>query len=295
MNVKVIKDMPGVGSYLVCESIQLTKPLIDESSKRDHAAVPISFEIPMNDSMHLLRNRPLRAAWEFIRYLTTGNSLFIIPFLQSTIFVRSALLNSNMEIVADNPTLLDPRIPANLPDIEIMPIAHRCNDRIKDEIDPLGVFTFLSCLLQPKSWGTVRLVTTDPQQRAAVELGFLNDPEDTATLRTAIRLALRLAEQMRALGYAMKDLRVPASGSDEDIDEYIRGQILTSYHYAATCRMAPEDDAHPGVVNDSLKVHGVDGLRICDTSVFPDVTSTHTMAGAVVVAEKCADMMKKEQ
>jgi len=114
-------------------------------------------------------------------------------------------------------------------------------------------------------------------------------------MRTALRLALRIAEQMRSQGYAMKNLRVPMSDSDEDFDEYIRARIQTSFHYTSTCRMAPEDDPHPGVVDGELKVHGIDGLRICDTSIFPDITSAHTMAPAVVVAEKCADMIKKSK
>ncbi|KAJ7504323.1 glucose-methanol-choline oxidoreductase, partial [Mycena galericulata] len=63
-------------------------------------------------------------------------------------------------------------------------------------------------------------------------------------------------------------------------------------HYTSTCRMVPEDDPHPGVVDDDLKVHGIDGLRVCDCSIFPDILSTHPMAGAVVVAEKCADLLK---
>jgi choline dehydrogenase len=57
--------------------------------------------------------------------------------------------------------------------------------------------------------------------------------------------------------------------------------------------MAPEDDVRPGVVDDELRVHGVEGLRIADASIFPDVIATHLQAPVVMVAEKCADMIKR--
>ena len=57
--------------------------------------------------------------------------------------------------------------------------------------------------------------------------------------------------------------------------------------------MAPEEDPNPGVVDDELRVHGIESLRIADTSIFPDIITTHTMAGAVVVAEKCAQIILK--
>jgi choline dehydrogenase len=85
--------------------------------------------------------------------------------------------------------------------------------------------------------------------------------------------------------------QLPASESDEDMDNYIRENARSCLHYSSTCRMAPEEDPNPGVVDDELRVHGIEGLRIADTSIFPDIISTHTMAGAVVVAEKCAQMI----
>ena len=268
------------------------------ATKRDHVIVPVSFEIPMEDSMHVLRNRPLRAVWELLRYLTIGNSLFNIPFLQTSIFARSSLLNKNMEILTGNldSSLLDARLPENLPDIEIMPVPHRSKDAEHDELDSKGVFTLLTALLQPLSFGSVRLASADPTCRAAVDLGFFARPEDYTRLRIAIRFARCIAETMRGQGYSIKDLRVPVSDSDADIDAYIREKVQTSYHYTSTCRMASENDSdHPGVVDEELRVHGIDGLRVCDTSIFPDILTTHTMAGAVVAAEKCADLMKASQ
>ena len=126
-----------------------------------------------------------------------------------------------------------------------------------------------------------------------MDLGFFTDPQDIVVLREGLRFALKLAHQMTLEGYPLKPIpsQHPVSESDEDMDNYIRENLRSCLHYSSTCRMAPEDDPNPGVVDDELRVHGIEGLRIADTSIFPDIVSVHTMAGAVVVAEKCAQMI----
>ncbi len=250
------------------------------------------YQVPLDDSLHVLKNKPIRAISELLRYLITGKGLFSVPFMQWSIFVQSSLLNDDSEIVASDPSTLDPTLPTNTPDIEVMPVPHRCTEGEKGDWDDIGVFSLLTCLVKPKSVGTVRLAYTDPRERALIDLGYLSNNDDILVLRKAVRLALRLAKQMQTQGYPLQELKVPASDSDDDVDEYIRSNIRTSYHYSSTCRMAAENDDRPGVVDDDLKVHGIKGLRICDTSIFPEIVSTHTMAPVVMIAEKCADLIK---
>ncbi|KAJ8507737.1 hypothetical protein ONZ45_g9927 [Pleurotus djamor] len=273
--IKVVKDMPGVGSYL-----------------KDHANVIVTFEVPMEDSLHRIRNQPLHAIKEFVRYLISGSGSFGRAFLNWTIFIQTPNLNEDSVPVKNAPSKLDVTQPQNLPDIEIMPVPNRCTEDFTSPLDKVGCFTLMVCLVKPKSHGNVRLSSTDPHERATVDVAYLSDPDDYVPLRKGTRLALKLAERMEHQGYPLKLIYVPASTSDSDIDTFIHNCIRTSYHYTSTCRMAPEDDRQPGVVDDDLKVHGVQGLRICDTSVFPEIVTTHTMAPAVVVAEKCADLIK---
>lgn len=143
-----------------------------------------------------------------------------------------------------------------------------------------------------KFLGHVRLNSADVYERPQCQLGFLSNSDDVAVLRNGVRLALRLAEQVRIQGYPFRDFQLPVSESDEEIEAFIRANMRTTYHYTSSCRMAPLSESIPGVVNDELLVHGIDGLRLCDTSVFPDVTAGHTMAPVVAVAERCADMIK---
>ena len=78
--------------------------------------------------------------------------------------------------------------------------------------------------------------------------------------------------------------------SDSQLEAYIRKNAQTLYHPTCTARMAPLEDG--GVVDPRLRVHGIKGLRVADASVFPEIVGAHTMAPTVMVAEKCADLIK---
>ncbi|KAI0355903.1 GMC oxidoreductase [Trametes cingulata] len=272
--VPVVRDMPGVGSYL-----------------QDHVAVPLTFEAPMKDSLHELETSTLKVMKELMTYLLSGRGIFSYPFQAVTLYLPSRLLDDKAQLITSiSPDDLDTKVYANCPDLEIMPAANNCTDH---DIPGKGIFTFIVGLIRPKSYGSVRLATCNPRARPEVDLGFLSDARDYAPLRKGLKLALRLAEDMRKQGYPLKNLIVPESLDDAALDALVRRNMRTCYHYTSTCRMGKEDDAaHPGVVDAELRVHGVQGLRVCDTSVFPEIIGAHTMAPAVVVAEKCADLIK---
>ncbi|KAF7292792.1 Alcohol oxidase [Mycena indigotica] len=157
----------------------------------------------------------------------------------------------------------------------------------------VGLLSFLIAMLQSKSTGSVRLKSADPHARPQVDLGFLQHPEDMETLRKAIFLSTRIAAQVAKTGYLMKAYDVPASDSPGDVDSFIRSKVATVYHYASTCKMGKRELG--GVVDDQLRVYGVKGLRVCDASVFPCVTTAHTMAPVMAMAERCADLIKQTQ
>ena len=153
---------------------------------------------------------------------------------------------------------------------------------------------FLAVALQPKSLGTVRLRSSDPDEAVECDIAALSDPRDFTPLRAAVRLSNAIAKQMQTDGYPLRQLKGPSNtNSDEELDAYIRKTLLTTFHYTSTCRMAPESDDIPGVVDDELRVHGVAGLRVADSSIFPWIVPGHTQAPTVMVAEKCADMLSR--
>ncbi|KAJ7434523.1 alcohol oxidase [Mycena galericulata] len=220
-------------------------------------------------------------------YFLGRKSLMGTSIAPIAIFAHSSHLHDTTAAVLDPISGFAPG--SNRPDLEIMPIAHWCSEPPPYKIRK-GVFSFLLCLVQPKSFGSVRLASSEPRARPEVDLGYLTNPDDLIPLRKGIKLALRLGGKVRAQGYPMKDFQVPSSEADNDLDNFIRTHLGTAYHYTSTCRMAREEDG--GVVDDDLKVYGVHGLRVCDASVFPCVTSAHTMTPVIAVAERCADLIK---
>ncbi|TGO17295.1 hypothetical protein BTUL_0019g00850 [Botrytis tulipae] len=196
-----------------------------------------------------------------------------------------------------------------IPDIELMPLSTSGMDNFDepefiDIFSKTPIFCVLATILQPRSNGTVRLASSNPHDKPKVDFGILSDPSDYSIARSAVRLTLSIADKMKESGFPLlRNITFPAekqeldikSNTTEEMDKFIRRRIRTTFHYASTCRMAPEHDPKaPGVVNDELKVYGVKGLRVCDTSVFPQIVSGHLQAPAVMVAEKCADLIKNE-
>ena len=159
-----------------------------------------------------------------------------------------------------------------------------------------GVFGFLSILLKPKSSGSVRLSSADPQAPLHIDPRYLSDPADLIPLRASLRLTQCIVAKMRLRGYEIRDWEGPQGDDDAALDQFIRKRNRTTYHYTSTCRMALTEDAAGGggVVDEELKVFGVSGLRVADSSVFPWVLGTHLQAPTVCVAEKCAEMVLNE-
>ncbi|KAG0708244.1 alcohol oxidase [Suillus ampliporus] len=267
-DITIIKDLPGVGRNL-----------------QDHVGVTITYKAPLSDTFHSLESSLMRALTELLNYLIWGRGLFTDPTCQVSIFAKSDNLGNDGE-----PTLEYTNREA-FPDIEIMPIPHETT--LVPSQKSQGFFSFICVPLQPKSSGTIELFSPNPHAHPKVDLGFFTHAADFEVVRKALRLALKLGDKMRADGYQMEDYLVPAGDSDEQLDAFIRQSIRTTFHYASSCRMAPEHDTVPGVVDDELRVHGISRLRIADASIFPDVVATHLQAPVVMVAEKCADMLKK--
>ncbi|KAF9467112.1 alcohol oxidase [Collybia nuda] len=274
LDIPIIKNLPAVGSNL-----------------EDHLGVSIAFRAPMKDSLLSLE----RSIWvffvEFFRYILFGTGMLLAPVLQLAIFTSSQFLDTR-----GVPTKTKLASSKSVPDIEIMPMAYDSGDSKKWDKSK-GVYSFLNVLLHPKSKGSVKLTSRDPTASLNIDLNYLSDQSDFGPLRAALRLTLRIRDNMRALGYPLVDWEVPAGEDDGALDDFIRRPTRnrSTYHYSSTCRMAPEDDKDGGgVVDDELKVHGLKGLRVADSSVFPWVLGAHLQAPTVAVAEKCADMMLQE-
>ena len=140
------------------------------------------------------------------------------------------------------------------------------------------------------SRGTVALRSTRPDDAPIIQPNFLAEAADWRESRAAIRASRYILEQPAFRAYRGKELRPgPRADRDDTLDEYIRENAETGYHFVGTCRMGSGPDS---VVDGQLRVHGIDGLRVVDASVMPEATNGNTNAPTIMIAERAADLIK---
>lgn len=146
-------------------------------------------------------------------------------------------------------------------------------------------------MLHPESRGTVTLASADPSDLAVIRQNFLATDGDWRSLRAGFALARDLAAQPALAPFIKAEIAPGAARTTrEDIDDYIRKTSITVHHPLGTCRMGPDGDPD-AVVDGALRVRGIEGLRVVDASVMPDLVSGNINAPVVAIAEKAADLI----
>ena len=163
--------------------------------------------------------------------------------------------------------------------------------------DPLdGEGVRFSCMLElAAGQGEITLKSADPHEQPDLYYGFLEEQSDRERLREAVRICFRLMEHE-----AFKDIiegpLTPTRedvATDEALDAWLNRNVSTSQHLAGTCKMGPDSDPM-AVVDQYCQVRGVEGLRVADTSVMPDVVRANTNTTAITIGERVADWLKTQ-
>ena len=151
--------------------------------------------------------------------------------------------------------------------------------------------TLNSALLRPKSRGSVTLSSNDPKVAPNIDPNYWGDEYDVIHSIKAFRLTRKIMAQDAMKPFITGEAD-PGSEvvSDDEIKDYAFRQAKTDYHPVGTCKMGAESDP-TSVVTPELRVRGVEGLRVCDSSVMPFLVSSNTNAPTVMIAEKAADMI----
>jgi choline dehydrogenase-like flavoprotein len=145
------------------------------------------------------------------------------------------------------------------------------------------------CVLRPKSSGRMTLRSADPEAAPRIDLNFLTHADDRKTLVNGIRLARKILASPSFDDYRGAELNPgPDAQSDEEILAKCKEKLGLVYHPVGTCKMGSDEMA---VVDDRLKVHGLEGLRVVDASIMPTLIGGNTNAPTMVIAEKAADMI----
>lgn len=159
------------------------------------------------------------------------------------------------------------------------------------DLAPTHGVTLNSCVLQPRSRGSVQLASDRPQDQPLVDTNYFDDPEDLRLSIAGLRQARRILAA-RPLAEMIEQEIFPGPGldSDEELERHAKRFVKTVYHPVGTTRMGRDNDAL-AVVTPDLKVRGVDGLRVADASVMPRIISGNTNSIVLVIAERAYEMI----
>ena len=163
--------------------------------------------------------------------------------------------------------------------------------------DPLaGEGVRFSCILELAAGkGAITLVSADPHDQPNLYYGFLEEESDRQRLREAVRICFDLVEheEFREIVDAPLTPTAEDVATDDALDDWLNRNVTTSQHLAGTCKMGPDSDPM-AVVDQYCRVRGVDGLRVADTSVMPDVVRANTNTTAIAIGERVADWIKNQ-
>jgi choline dehydrogenase-like flavoprotein len=152
----------------------------------------------------------------------------------------------------------------------------------------------MSChvlLLHPKSRGTVALASPDFRDQPLLDLNYLSHPDDLKTIVEGTKRTDAIFKTPTFQRLVKRDMFTAHCRTDEDWAEAIRNRAGTNYHPVGTCKMGNGPDA---VVDARLKVHGMQGLRVVDSSIMPKIVGGNTMAPVIMIGEKGVDMIKED-
>ena len=151
--------------------------------------------------------------------------------------------------------------------------------------------TIASWQQRPESIGYIRARNADPFEAPAIQPNYLADETDRQGLLSGMKLARRLLQTEPLKPYFDGELYPgPGVQSDDELLAAARERGTTTFHLMGTCRMGPDSDK-TAVVDDQLKVRGLEGLRVVDASIMPTMPSANLNASTMMIGEKAADMI----
>ncbi len=252
LGIDVRHELKGVGENLR-----------DHYSPRMKWTVPRELGLTYND-----KGRGLGLVWQALKYAFTDKGLLGLPAAPIRAYIRT-------------------REGLEAPDAAISWIPFLANESFKLHRDS-GVTAIMN-ILRSESTGHIHVASTDPLQPPAIHFNFLSAQLDREVLLEAMRITRRIMTAP-----SMKDIATDeiAPGvdieSDEELLDWVRHNAETTYHPVGTCKMGNDPMA---VVDDRLRVHGMEGLRVADASIMPTLTSGNTNAPSIMIGEKAAKMV----
>ncbi|KAH9921862.1 uncharacterized protein B0H18DRAFT_935692 [Fomitopsis serialis] len=298
-SIPVLVDNPGVGAHLMDHPV-IDFHFRDKTKSRMSALSYNPAKFGKMDPARIVKGLAYFAEYKFCGTgPLTSNARQV---LEAAAFARSSDASLFAKAGVALPTqdnLEDSTSGPDAPDIEIFFTPVSYIEHVRVSLPPGHHVDLHAVLLRPTSTGTVRLQSANPSDAPVIDPKYLATQHDITVLVRATRLVSHIINtppfsssvldpsgSADATGLLNHNL---AQQSDAEFEAIIRDRVETLYHPTSTARMAPREDG--GVVDPLLRVHGVEGLRVCDASVFPTITSGHTASPTIALAERAADII----
>ncbi|GAA6200052.1 choline dehydrogenase [Aquicoccus sp. SU-CL01552] len=253
--IETVHELPGVGRNL-----------------QDHLDFILAHKSKDTDNFGIGAKATANLVRHILRWRRDGGGMVTTPFAEGAGFLKT-----------------DPAL--DRPDIQLHFVISIVDDHARKLHLGHG-FSCHVCALRPYSRGTVTLESADPLAAPAIDPQFLSDPRDLETTIKGARMARAILQAPALAPYRDKELFGVRDGlSDATWASHIRARADTIYHPVGTCRMGVDEMA---VVDPTLRVRGLQGLRVVDASVMPTLIGGNTNAPTIMIAEKAADMIRAE-
>ena len=268
-------ELSGIGKPDILKAhgiaVQHALPAVGENF-RDHINARIAWRVKDKHVSYNHMARGLGSVGQAVRYMTTRGGFFSLPSAPLLAFLKT------------RPELATP-------DVQMHIVPYSIKDPRTRKLQDFPSMAVACYQLRPESLGSIHIRSADPDTQPAIRFNFLADRIDQRAMVDGFRMMRRIVEAK-----PMDELRgeefSPGSGvkGDAQILDWIRANSQTAYHPIGTCRMGPAGPST--VVDERLKVHGLESLRIADASIFPTMPSGNTNAPCIMVGEKAADLIR---
>ncbi len=249
--IDVVQDMPGVGNSL---QDHFQARIVMRSTRRT-----------VNDDL----NNPLRRAMVGMRYAAFRKGPLTIAAGYAGAFFKT-----------------DARLAT--PDIQVHFIPFS-TDKMGEKLHDFSGFTASVCQLRPESRGTLKIRSADPAVAPEIKINYLATQTDRTANVEGLKVLRKVLNAPAMQPFVAEEIYPgPKVNTDDDLLKFCRDTGSTVYHPVSTCRMGNDPLA---VVDQKLKVKGLDGLRVVDGSIMPDLVSGNTNAPIIMIAEKAAEMI----